>query len=453
MAEKTIAAVASPIGEASIGVIRISGEKAIEVADKVFFAFSGERLADLEGYKAAYGEIKDGESTLDDAVALVFKAPKSYTGEDVVEISVHGGRLMVRNVLRLILANGAENAAPGEFTKRAFLNGKTDLTKAESIMGLISAENDAQLRLSRAAHNGVLSEKIAKIEQSLIAAAASISAYSDYPDEDIEGLDNESFTAMLCEAEKALKQMLTSYDAGRIIREGIDTAIVGKPNVGKSTVMNMLSGWERSIVTDIAGTTRDVVEDTVTVGDIVLRLADTAGIHETADTVEQLGVQRANARINTAGLILAVFDGSLPLDSDDYALLEKIKELNTIIIINKSDLSIKADLSAFKGFITVETSAKLGDGYDRLAAAIAEICGTENLDPDSAVLLSERQRVCAAKALSGVTAAKDALISGCTIDAVGVCVDDAVAALLELTGKRVTNEVTDEIFRRFCVGK
>lgn len=453
MSDRTIAAIATPLGEGSLGVIRISGESALTVADKVFFPFSGERLSDLAGYRAAYGEIKDGDRVLDDAVALVFRAPKSYTGEDVVEISVHGGRIMLREVLRLILKNGAFSAEAGEFTKRAFLNGKTDLTRAESVMGLISAKSEAQLRLSRAAHIGKVSEKIEEIERDLVALDASIAAFSDYPDEDIEGLDYDNFLKMLQNAQNALKKMLSTYDAGRILREGIDTAIVGKPNVGKSTLMNMLSGAERSIVTEVAGTTRDIIEETVTVGDIVLRLADTAGIHDTDDTVESIGVDRARQRIETAGLILAVFDCTRPLDTDDYALLDSIRGKNVIVIINKTDLSNMLDKSAFEGFKIAYTSAKKGDGYERLCNAIAEAAGTANLDPDSAVLLNERQRECAVRALDGVSEAINALKGGCTMDAVGVCVDDSLSALFELTGKRVTNEVTDEIFRRFCVGK
>ncbi len=453
MSNSTIAAVATPLGESSIGVIRISGDRAIETADKVFFAFSGEKLSSLSGYKAAYGEIKDGARVLDDAVALVFRAPKSYTGEDVVEISVHGGRILLRDVLRLILKNGACLAEPGEFTKRAFINGKTDLTKAESIMGLISAKSESELRLSRAAHIGRVSEKIEEIEQDLIGADASIAAFSDYPDEDIEGLDYENFLKMLEKAEKSLKEMLSTYDAGRIIREGIETAIVGKPNVGKSTLMNMLSGAERSIVTDVAGTTRDVIEETVTAGDIVLRLADTAGIRETDDKVESIGVDRAKKRIESAELILAVFDCTRPLDSDDFSLIESVRGKNVIMIINKTDKENKIDKSVFHGFRTVETSAENGEGYEMLCREIADIAGTSGLDPDSAVLLNERQRACAERALDGVMEAVSALKCGSTMDAVGVCVDDALAALFELTGKRVTNEVTDEIFRRFCVGK
>lgn len=453
MSERTIAAIATPAGDGALGVIRISGEDAITIADKVFTAFSGKKLEDLEGYHAAYGEIRDGDNILDDAVALVFRAPHSFTGENTVEFSVHGGSIMLRSVLRLILKSGAFMAEAGEFTKRAFLNGKTDLTKAESIMGLISARSEAELRLSRAAHSGKISRKIAEIEADLIAADASIAAFSDYPDEDIEGLDPENFMRMLGNAETELNKILRDYDAGKVIREGIDTVIVGKPNVGKSTLMNMLSGSDRSIVTEIAGTTRDIVEETVTVGDITLRLSDTAGIHETDDTVESIGVERAKQKIDSAQLCLAVFDSTMPLNDDDLYLLSCVPKENTIIIVNKTDLEKKLDYIKFADFNVVETSAKNGTGYDELCKAIAENTKTANLSSESTVLINERQRACTERALDGINEALAALQMGATMDAVGVCVDDALAALLELTGKRVTNEVTDEIFRRFCVGK
>ena len=453
MSERTIAAIATPAGDGALGVIRISGEEAIKVADKVFAAFSGKKLDELSGYQAAYGEIKDGATVLDDAVALVFRAPHSFTGENTVEFSVHGGSIMLRSVLRLILKNGAFMAEAGEFTKRAFLNGKTDLTKAESIMGLISARSEAELKLSRAAHSGRISRKIAEIEADLIAADASIAAFSDYPDEDIEGLDPENFKKMLRNAENELNKILLDYDAGKVIREGIDAVIVGKPNVGKSTLMNMLSGTDRSIVTEIAGTTRDIVEETVTVGDITLRLSDTAGIHDTDDMVESIGVERAKGKIETAQLVLAVFDSTIPLEIDDLFLLDAVSKENTIVIVNKTDLEKRIDYSRFDGFRIVETSAKNGTGYDELCTAIASITKTASLSAESTVLISERQRACAQRATDGVKEALEALEIGCTMDAVGVCVDDALSALLELTGKRATNEVTDEIFRRFCVGK
>ncbi len=453
MADRTIAAIATAGGQGALGVIRISGENAIEIADKVFFAFSGKKLAEHKGYTASYGQVKEGDAVLDDGVALVFKAPHSFTGEDTVEISLHGGSVILREALRLILKSGAFSAEAGEFSKRAFLNGKTDLTRAESIMGLISAQSQAQLKLSRNAHLGKLNEKIEGIISDLTRADASISVFSDYPDEDIEGLDRQSFSLMLLSAKESLEAMLKDYDKGKILREGIETAIVGKPNVGKSSLMNMLSNTDRSIVTDIAGTTRDVVEERVQLGDIVLNLADTAGIRSTGDEIESIGVALAKKRIETAQLILAVFDWSQLLDGDDYSLLNTLDKSNTVIIINKTDLEPKIDKGAFKDFYSVEISAKENKGKEELSRVISEISGIADLSPDSAVLINERQRDCAHKALNAVAEGYDAIISGQTLDAVGICMDDALSALFELTGRRVTNEVADEIFRSFCVGK
>ena len=453
MSGRTVAAISTALGQSALGVIRISGDMAIEVADKVFFPLSGKRLADLKGYTAAYGQVKDGDSVIDDGVALVFRAPNSFTGEDTVEISLHGGSIILRDTLRLILNNGAFPAEAGEFTKRAFLNGKTDLTRAESIMGLISAESEAQLKLSRAAHLGKTAEKIEEIITHLTKADAAISVFSDYPDEDIEGLDRESFSLMLKNAKESLEEMLGSYDAGKILREGIETAIVGKPNVGKSSIMNMLSNADRSIVTDIAGTTRDVVEETVKLGDIILRLADTAGIRDTGDTIESIGVELALKRMETAQLVLAVFDCSRELDGDDLRLLESLKGKNVLVIINKTDLDSRIDTNIFKDFSLVEISAKDNKGIQELKEKVAEISGLNNISPDSANLINERQRDCAKRALDAVEEAYGAIIAGQTLDAVGICVDDALDALFELTGRRVTNEVADEIFRSFCVGK
>lgn len=454
MSERTIAAISTPLGEGGIGVIRISGDDAISVADSCFCALSGERLTALEGYRAAYGNIVSGEGTvLDDAVALVFRAPKSYTGEDVVEFSVHGGRAMLRRVLRRVLECGAVAATGGEFTKRAFLNGKIDLAQAESVMGLISARNDAALKISRGARDGRISRDTQSILDSLLETAASLSAFADYPDEDIPGLDIDSFTKLICRCEEKLNRLLSTYDAGRVVREGVNCCIVGRPNVGKSTLMNLLCGCDRSIVTNIAGTTRDVVENTVTVGDITLNLADTAGIHNTDDAVESVGVERALERIENAELVLAVFDVSEQIADDDRRLLESIRDKKVIVVLNKTDLPNVIDREAFSDFITVETSASSGDGYEQLSDAINRLCDTQMLSADDTVLISERQFDCTRRALNAVGEAHSAMLSGVTLDAVGVCIDDAIAALLELTGKRVTNEVTDEVFKRFCVGK
>jgi len=449
----TVAAISTPLGSGGIGVIRISGEEATQVADKLFKSLSGRKISELKGYSALYGEFFDSDGRIDNGVAIYFRAPKSYTGENVVELSCHGGTHIAKRLLRACIQAGASAAGPGEFTKRAFLNGKLDLIEAESVMGLIGAVNDQQLKLLSGAHTGKTSEKIALIKQKLIGIAAAVSVNADYPDEDLPELEGNRLLSDLEDTLGVLETALKEYDAGKILREGIDTVIVGKPNVGKSTLMNLLSGTKRSIVTEIAGTTRDVIEDTVTLGDIILRLADTAGIHATGDMVESAGVELAKERLSHAQLVLAVFDASAPLDADDREILEAIKDKNVIIILNKWDKPRVLSPDDFKNFYTVCICAKQGDGLEELKAEVERIAGIKDLDTSAAVLISERQRECALKAKNAVQSALDAINSGLTTDAVGICIDDAIAALLELTGERVTNEVTDEIFRSFCVGK
>ena len=451
MAEKTIAAISTPSGEGGIGVIRISGAESVKIADRVFKNINGKKISDISGYSALFGHIYDGDELLDEAVVTRFVAPHSYTGEDTVEIACHGGSVVLSLVLRAVLSAGAVLAAPGEFTKRAFLNGKLDLAEAESVMGLISSKSEQELKMNLAAKNGRVSKEIEKAETALITLAANFAAYSDYPDEDLPELQPEAFESLLCEAETVLIKLLSTYDSGKIIRDGIKTAIVGKPNVGKSTLMNLLVGEERSIVTDIAGTTRDVIEERIKCGNLTLLLADTAGIHSSSDTVESVGVELAKTRIDTAQLILAVFDASAPLDSDDLEILSLIRDKKSIVLLNKTD---KADVASLPdGFRSVKISAKEGIGAEELTAAIEELVGISDIDSSSAVILSERQRDLADKALSCVKEAKDLLFGGYTVDAVSVCVDDALSYLYTFDGKRVTNEVADEVFRRFCVGK
>ncbi len=453
MQNRTIAAISTPLGEGGIGIIRISGPEALRIAEQIFVSSSGKKISEQTGYTALFGTAVCGEEVIDTAVALIFRSPHSYTGEDTVEISVHSGSYVLKAVLRAALAAGAKNAQPGEFTKLAFLNGKLDLTQAEGVMELISADGEKQFKMANGAISGKISKEVAEIEKILVSAAASIAYFADEPDEILPELNPENFAKMLIGCENQIKELLNNYDAGKILREGVDTAIVGKPNVGKSTLMNLLAGTTRSIVTDIAGTTRDIIEDTVLVGDITLRLADTAGIHNTDDLVETLGVNLAKDKLHAAELILAVFDSTAPLDFDDKRLLEQIKDKKTIVVINKSDIGGALKPEDFDTLPTVTISAKTGEGKKALTEEIEKITKICYLNPDSAVLGSERQRDCACRALSAIIAAKDALLSGQTIDAVGVCVDDALAALFELTGKRATNIVTDEVFRKFCVGK
>ena len=437
----TIAAIATPQGEGSIGVIRISGENAIKIADKVFKSKSGKSLANVPGYTALFGDVCSNGEAVDQAVALVFKAPLSFTGEDVVELSCHGGDFVLRKVLRLVLDSGAILAERGEFSRRAFLNGKIDLSQAEAIMDIISADSAEALRASSEALSGAIGKKCLEIKDNLTFAAATIAAFSDFPDEEPEFSGIDKLGKMLADSKTELQKLIDDYDTGRIIKNGIKTVIIGPPNAGKSTLMNLLSGYDRSIVTEIAGTTRDVIEESITLDGISLRLFDTAGIHKTEDEVEKIGVGRTLEHISSADLVLLLLDST-------GDVLEQAKE------ILKNDIaSVSLDKNEYSEFIKVSMSAKEGTGLKELIEAIKKIVGLENLSGKSAVYLNERQRNCALRALESVTLAEQALNSGVTMDAVGVCLDDALAALMEITGERVTVEVANKVFEHFCVGK
>lgn len=454
MAE-TIAAVSTPLGEGGIGIVRLSGDAAFKIADKVFKAANGRTLAEIDGYSALYGAAYDDKGKIDEVVALKFAAPKSYTGENVVELSCHGGMYVVKRLLRAVLAAGAVPAGPGEFTKRAFLNGKMDLSRAESVADIISASGDQALRFALKGRDGAIFKAVSAVRDSLLHSAARIAVFSDYPDEepDFSGIDR--LEQELLSAKESLERLLRDYDAGKVYKSGVDTVIVGKPNVGKSTLMNLLSGQPRSIVTEIAGTTRDVIEETVQLGDIKLCLADTAGLHDTKDAVEAIGVERSKQRIQTADLILAVFDASEDLTDADEDVLSLCRGKKCIVLLNKMDIGSARNKTSLEkaGFPVIEISAQNAEGLDMLRQAVTDLFSLNRLDENSVVLACERQYSCVAKAKQALDAALDALKQGMTIDAVGVCLDDALSALMELTGERVTDAVADEVFKHFCVGK
>lgn len=451
----TIVAIATPIAAAGLGVLRLSGGDAVHIAEAVFRPAQPRPLTALGGYEAAYGHVFDRDGDIDDAVALVFRAPHSYTGEDTVELSVHGGVYLLQRALRACIDAGARPATAGEFTRRAFTNGKLDLTEAESVMSLIAADGALAARTALAAHEGSIHRALQTVRADLVAAVAQLAAYVDYPDEDIPALAPDALATTIDTARAALSRLLATYDAGRVLREGVDTAIVGAPNVGKSTLMNALAGCERSIVTDIAGTTRDVVEDTVRLGDVTLRLADTAGIHASDDTVESVGIARARARMRSAALVLAVFDGERALTDEDVVLAREAATAPAVAIINKSDRPQALDRAVLDGIFThvVTLSAATGDGLDALTRAVAEVTGIHNLSAADPVLATERQRSCVVAALAALDEAAAALAGGMTLDAVTVCIESGIDAILQLTGERVTETVVDEVFARFCVGK
>ena len=451
----TIAAISTAQGAGGIGVIRISGKQAIQIADAVFRPISGKALIEQKGYTAAFGHIYGGNEKIDEGIALVFRAPHSYTGEDVVELSCHGGIYLTKRVLRAVFQAGAIPAQAGEFTKRAFLNGKMDLTQAESVMDLIGAKGKHAARAALSCKEGSLRKKIDAVCTQLTETAAHLSAWADYPEEDIPELSSSLLTQNLKESQSALQTLLSGYDTGKVVREGVDTLIVGKPNVGKSTLMNLLSGCERSIVTDIPGTTRDIVEENVLLGNTILRLSDTAGLRDTDNPIEKIGVDKAKERIKSCGLVLAVFDGSSPLEKDDRAMLDLLCDAPAVAVVNKADKGHQIDTAyiAQKVKALVHVSAAKGQGIQALTDAVEAVTGTKDFDPSQAILATERQRAAVEKALCALEEAIGALQAGFTLDAVTVSLEDAISALLTLTGKRVSEAVVETVFSRFCIGK
>ena len=410
----------------------------------------------MQGYTAAYGFVQSaGGQKLDECVALVFKAPHSYTGEDVVELSCHGGLFLLKKVLEAVFAAGAIPAEAGEFTKRAFLNKKIDLTEAEAVASIIAAQSEASAAAALSAKEGALFQKISEINESLVSLSAHLAAWTDYPEDDIEALAQEDLEAVLRSAVNECEALLATFEVSQIVSEGVDTAILGRTNVGKSSLMNLICGEQKSIVTDIEGTTRDVVETSVRMGNAVLKLADTAGLRESEDTIEQIGISLSKKKAESAGLILAVFDCSKPLGEEDFALLQAIKNKRAILIYNKTDLSAvwESDYLANYGKPVVTVSAKSRAGYEALVNAVEEALGTKDFNPYAPLLATERQKQCLGTALSCLREALAALQSGLTLDAVNVSLDAAISAFLELTGERATEKITQEIFKHFCVGK
>ena len=452
---ETIAAISTGSSESAVGMVRISGERAIEIADRIFKAQSAKPLSESLGYRAHFGSVYDGSGEFDTAVALVFRAPKSYTGEDTVEITVHGGIYLTRRLLRAAIEAGARLAQAGEFTRRAYLNNKMSLSQAEAVASLISAQGEEQAKAALAVCEGRLNRESEQIRSEIVTLLGQISAYCDYPDEDIVDVSRETLVKTLEKIQSKLDKMIEGFDKGKIINDGVDTAIVGSPNVGKSTIMNLLSGYEKSIVTDIAGTTRDIVEDCVRVGDFVLRLSDTAGIRQTEDTVEAVGVERAKKRMESAALVLAVFDASRRLTDEDIEIAKLAGRKNAVAIINKDDLKSQIDEKPIRDAFSrvVRISAAEERGKEELSEVICEALSEYRLSGDAAIIINERQYDCAVRAQKEISNALLGAREGQMPDMLGILLEEALRALSELSGKSATEAVVNEIFSKFCVGK
>lgn len=455
--EQTIAAIATPPGTGGIAIVRLSGPQSHEVAQRVFVPRrAGVQWDSIPGYTALFGDFVLHGQPADEGIALFFRAPHSYTGEDVVELSCHGGSAISRLLLQGCFDGGAVPAAPGEYTKRAYLNGRIDLAQAEAVMEMISASGDTAAKLAQNGLSGALYRKIEPIRQGLLSLAGHLAAYVDYPEEDVEVLETDIFIGTLRRAQNQLAQWMDNYQKGAVVRRGVRVALVGSPNVGKSTLFNLLSGYERAIVTPVAGTTRDVVREQIQVGGIPLLLSDTAGLHEVEDIVECEGIKRSYDEIEQVDIILAVFDGSKPFEQGPTDWLASFGNKPSVAILNKSDLGTAVQpeqLAPYFNDVVVVSALQPGEALPVLEQAILRALELPGLDPDTLLLSNQRQYTAAAAAAAALMQSAEALAAGQPIDIAGVFLDEALAALSELTGENVADAVVADVFARFCVGK
>lgn len=450
MTNDTIAAIATPLGKGGFSVIRISGKDAIAIADKVFVGSTA--LCNKKGYTAEFGYTKNQNGEfIDECVATVFIAPKSFTGETTVELSCHGGEFVTKTLLESIINAGARLADAGEFSKRAFLNGKIDLTKAEAIMSLINAKSEKALQIAAKNKKGSVSVKMAELIKSLEGLLAKVSVFCDYPDDESMGIKEEDFLTELNYLISEIEILLKNYENGRLLTHGIETAIVGKPNVGKSTLLNLLSGYEKAIVTNIPGTTRDVIESEINLDGLTLKLYDTAGIRETDDTVEKIGVERSIERLKNADLALFMFEAGATPTKDELSLLNENKE-KAIVIVNKTDL-FDGEMKEIAELEPIYISAKLNKGLDGLKERIKATLNIFDFNDDSVVVDSLRQKNNLTKALASLSEAKNSIEMLVPLDACGVLIDEGYRNLCEITGDKAALDVANRVFSDFCVGK
>lgn len=452
----TIVALATPPGAGGIAVVRLSGPESYQIGGKVFRPRNPEKQVEkAKGYTALYGRFVDGETTLDEGVALFFRAPHSYTGEDVIELSCHGGMVIAQSLIQACIGAGAVPAGPGEYTKRAFLNGRISLTQAEGVMDVIAAAGRQGAALAESALNGSLAAAIEGCKTTLLELAGHLAAWVDFPEEDVPELEEQALGQALCGVKQQVESLISGYEAGAVLRHGVDAAIVGSPNVGKSTLLNLLSGFDRAIVTPIAGTTRDVVEQAVMLGGIRLNLFDTAGIHHTEDVVEAEGIRRSHRKLEEAGLVLAVFDGSRSVTQDDLELARRCSGKRAIALINKGDLERRFDTAQIADCFDqlVHITAGQGQGLKELEQAVQQVLGVAQLDLNAPCLVSQRQLSAAVQAKEALEQALEAMEAGYGLDAVSVCVDDGLTALCQLMGEDASEAVIEEVFSKFCVGK
>ncbi|WP_370805916.1 tRNA uridine-5-carboxymethylaminomethyl(34) synthesis GTPase MnmE [Eubacterium ventriosum] len=454
----TIAAISSAAGNSGIGIIRVSGDEAIEVVDKIFRpANKNKKLVNVESHTVHYGHIMDGDKTLDQVLVIVMKNPHSYTGEDTVEIDCHGGMLILKKVLDLVLKNGARTAEPGEFTKRAFLNGRIDLSQAEAVMDLINSKNDFALNSSIEQLKGGVSDAIKDIRKDIIYHIAFIESALDDPEHiSLDGYDEE-ITEMLNENINKISKLVNSFDNGRIMKEGIKTVILGKPNAGKSSLLNLMLGEDRAIVTDIEGTTRDTLEENINFNGLSLKIIDTAGIRDTEDLVERIGVNKAKEIAKEGDLIIYVVDGSRELDDNDREIIKLINDKQAIILVNKSDMDTVINIDELKKDSNRDVilfSAKNGEGMDQLEEEIRNMFYSGKVTyNDQVYITNARHKEALENALESLKQVKNSVDAGMPEDFYSIDLMDAYTDLGLIIGESVEDDLVNEIFSKFCMGK
>ena len=455
--EDTIAAISTAMAPSGIGIIRISGPSALEIADRVFINPKGKKLAEQKAYTVHYGHVVEEGECLDEVLAVVMRAPHSYTGEDTVELYCHGGVLATKKVLEAVLRNGARTAEPGEFSKRAFLNGRMDLSQAEAVMKVISAKNEYALKSSVRQLSGSVSEKIKAIRKNLLHETARIEAALDDPEHmSLEGYENQ-FRSVIAEQRNQITGLLKYADSGILMQEGLKTVIVGKPNAGKSSLLNLLSGEDKAIVTDIAGTTRDILEEQINIRGITLRILDTAGIRNSDDLIEQIGVKKAMEQVQDADLILCVFDSSVSLDENDRKILSLIRGKKAIILLNKSDLDPVVTASEMKELTeapVITFSTKNKEGLDLLENTIEKLFFHGQLQfNDEVCITSIRHKQALEEADRQLGYVLKSVDDGMPEDFWSIDLMGACDALGKITGESAGEDLVNEIFKSFCMGK
>lgn len=454
----TIAAIATASGNSGIGIIRVSGDEAIEIVDKIFKSVnSDKKLVNVKSHTINYGHIVDNDKVIDEVLVSVMNGPHSYTGEDVVEINCHGGMIVIRKILEIVLKNGARTAEPGEFTKRAFLNGRMDLSQAEAVMDVINAKNEFALSSSIEQLNGRVSEKIKSLREKIIYNIAFIESALDDPEHiSIDGY-SDKLSKILEEVNGELSRLINNFDNGRIVKEGVKTVILGKPNAGKSSLLNLLLGEERAIVTDIEGTTRDTLEESINLNGVFLNLIDTAGIRDSEDVVEQIGVNKAKELAEKSDLVIFVADASKELDENDKEIINLIKDKQAIVLLNKSDLGTiinKKNISEFDNKPVITFSAKTGDGLDELENKIRDLFYEGKVKyNDELYITNARQKESLINAKNSIEEVIKSVENDMPEDFYSIDLMDAYTYLGQIIGESVEDDLVNEIFSKFCMGK